>query len=58
MIWRELRAMAPSFTASSAEEAVRRELASVCFRILGNTAVFKEAEETAEFLTERGFSHV
>ena len=58
MIFGELKAMAPSFTAESAHEAVKKELASVCERILGNTAVFKTQAETAQFMIEKaGFIH-
>ena len=55
MIYAELQAMAPSFTKESAHEAVKRELASVCERILGNTAVFPTQEETAQFMQKAGF---
>ena len=55
MVYRELQAMAPSFTAESAHEAVKRELASICERILGNTAVFKTQPETAQFMQKAGF---
>ena len=55
MIYAELQAMAPSFTKETAHEAVKRELASVCERILGNTAVFPTQEETAQFMQKAGF---
>ena len=35
---------------ASVQAAVRRELGSVCARILENTAVFKDPATTAEFL--------
>ena len=57
MIYAELKAMAPSFTKETAHEAVKRELASVCERILGNTAVFKTQPETAQFLIEKAGIH-
>ncbi len=38
------------------EERIREELASVCERILKNTAVFATHAETAEFLRGAGFS--
>ncbi|MGN0822285.1 MAG: galactose-1-phosphate uridylyltransferase [Candidatus Gallimonas sp.] len=55
MIFGEMKAMRPSFNKEQAEEAVKEELASVCERILGNTAVFATAEETANFMKEAGF---
>ncbi len=57
LVFNEMKAMQPSFTKEEARAATKRELASVCERILHNTAVFKTPEETAQFLTERGFSH-
>lgn len=58
MIFREMKAMGASFTAESAHEAVKKELASVCERILENTAVFKTQAETAQFMIEKaGFLH-
>lgn len=57
MVFSEMKAMAPSFTKETAHEAVRRELASVCERILGNTAVFKTQPETAQFMQKAGFLH-
>ena len=47
--------MVPSFTKETAHEAVKKELASVCERILGNTAVFKTQSETAQFMQKAGF---
>ena len=58
MIFSELKAMAPSFTKKTAHEAVKRELASVCERILANTAVFATPAETAEFMQKAGFTYV
>lgn len=55
MIFSEMKAMAPSFTKETAHEAVKKELASVCERILGNTAVFKTQPETAQFMQKAGF---
>lgn len=57
MIFGELKAMRPSFTKEEADRAVERELASVCERILRNTAVFKTHEQTAEFLRRLGFEN-
>ena len=58
MVFSEMKGMAPSFTKESARDAVKKELASVCERILGNTAVFKTPSETAEiFMKKAGFLH-
>ena len=58
MIFGEMKAMRPSFNKETAHEAVKKELASVCERILLNTAVFKTQKETAQFLIEKaGFIH-
>ncbi len=40
---------------AEAEAMMREELASICERILQNTAVFATAEDTAKFLKELGF---
>lgn len=40
------------------QAAVRDELGSVCFRILGNTAVFKKKSETLDFLESIGFERL
>ena len=47
-----------NFTEESAEVAVQRELASICERILKNTAVFETPAHTAEFLKEIGFYEI
>ncbi len=58
MVFGEMKAMGPVFTEQTAHEAVKKELASVCERILGNTAVFKTQAETAQFMIEKaGFVH-
>ena len=36
-------------------EAMRKELGSICNRILENTAVFKDKKQTVKFLTDLGF---
>ena len=46
------------FTEESAEAAIRGELASICERILQNTAVFETLKDTAEFLKEIGFYEI
>ena len=39
----------------SVHSAVKKELGSVCNRILENTAVFKDKKDTVEFMREMGF---
>lgn len=58
MIYAELRAQRETFTEEEAKRAIGRELASVCERILKNTAVFATHRETAEFMKEIGFYEV
>ncbi len=56
MIFDEIKSLcAGDFSADNVHCAVRRELGSVCARILENTAVFKDKEYTVEFLKELGF---
>jgi UDPglucose--hexose-1-phosphate uridylyltransferase len=57
MIFEEMKAMRETFTAEQAAQAVKDELASVCERILDNTAVFKTHSQTAEFLKLKGFEN-
>ncbi len=57
LVFNEMKAMRETFTEEEAKEATKAELASVCERILQNTAVFKTPEETAKFLLERGFEN-
>ena len=38
-----------------AREAMKAELGSICFRILENTAVFKDKRQTVKFLNDLGF---
>lgn len=39
----------------NAHEAMKKELGSICNRILENTAVFKDKKQTVKFLTDLGF---
>ena len=50
MVYDELKAMRKTFTKEQAAEAMQKELASVCSRILKNTAVFECGEDTLKFL--------
>ncbi|XCB30522.1 galactose-1-phosphate uridylyltransferase [Arcanobacterium hippocoleae] len=55
LVWNELREMLGDETdRSAAESAIRKELGSICERILENTAVFKDKETTVEFLSSIG----
>ena len=57
MVFGELRErVGDSHDPELIKEAVRAELGSVCARILGNTAVFKDKNQTVEFLLDLGFS--
>lgn len=58
MIFSELRAQRDTFTEDEAKQAIGRELASVCERILKNTAVFATHRETAEFMKGIGFYEI
>ncbi len=40
---------------SNVEECIKRELGSVCYRILENTAVFKDRKYTIKFMEDLGF---
>ncbi len=54
-IYEELKTLTPHRpTEEQAREAIKKELGSVCRRILENTAVFKTHKQTAEFLTATG----
>lgn len=43
-----------ALNAVNVDEAMKKELASVCARILDNTAVFKDKEQTVAFLKDAG----
>lgn len=56
MIYDEIVALcAGDYSAENVSLAVRRELGSVCRRILENTAVFKDRADTVRFAQELGF---
>ncbi len=55
MVFEEAAARVKERTKAGVDRAMEEELASVCERILGNTAVFKTQQETAEFLRGVGF---
>lgn len=58
MIYEEIANTAGRFTEEEAQAAIDEELASVCERILRNTAVFKTHRETAEFMKGLGFYEI
>lgn len=58
LVYDEAKGLLKDRTLSSAKEAVRKELGSICYRILENTAVFKTYAETEEFLKGLGFENV
>lgn len=45
-------------TEEAVRQSVREELGSVCYRILENTAVFKNKSDTLEFLERIGFNRI
>lgn len=57
LVWRELtRGLKGSRDRETIRAAIRDELGSVCFRILGNTAVFPSKELTRRFLEGLGMT--
>ena len=55
--WGELaETLAGNHDREAIHQAVRDELGSVCYRILGNTAVFKQKATTQTFLESLGFA--
>lgn len=57
MVFAELRErVAGSHDPEAIAAAVREELGSVCARILDNTAVFQDKNQTVDFLVELGFT--
>ena len=56
MIYEETKALCKSdYSAENVDKAMRAELASVCYRILENTAVFKDKTQTVEFMKQEVF---
>lgn len=50
MVYAEVKKMG-----GDVHQAMQKELASICSRILNNTAVFKDKKQTVQFLTNIGF---
>lgn len=55
MVRKETEALAALHNAGGVHEAMQKELASICYRILQNTAVFKSQAQMTAFLEEIGF---
>lgn len=55
MIYDETKALVKDWTAEGVHAAMQDELGSVCYRILQNTAVFKDEQQTIRFLEGIGF---
>ena len=56
MVYDEVSAMCDkNATAQQIHAAMQDELGSICYRILQNTAVFKQEEQTIAFLEGIGF---
>ena len=56
LVYKEASALYSERPAEGADAAIRRELGSICRRILQNTAVFKDKRLTVKFLEELGFA--
>lgn len=56
LVYDETRAIYTSAPEQGAHAAMRKELGSICNRILENTAVFKDKKLTVEFLKELGYT--
>lgn len=54
-VYDETKALVKEFTPEGVHAAMQDELGSICYRILQNTAVFKDERQTIEFLKEIGF---
>ncbi len=55
LVYDETKELYESGEYSDVHAAMREELGSICSRILENTAVFKDKEQTAEFVKNLGF---
>ena len=54
MIYEEIKDLCKGdFSAENVDKATKAELASVCYRILENTAVFKDVAQTVKFMKEQ-----
>lgn len=57
LVYDEIVAIYNTNKAAGIAAAIRAELGSVCSRILGNTAVFKDKKQTVQFLLDLGFEN-
>ena len=55
LVYEETKALYESGKYSDIHSAMREELGSICYRILENTAVFKEEKDLKLFLKTAGF---
>ncbi len=55
LVYQEAKALYESEKYSDIHKAMQEELGSICYRILENTAVFKEENYLLEFLQGAGF---
>ena len=55
LVYEEAKQLCNASPAEGAAAAIRRELGSICGRILENTAVFKDRQLTVNFMEELGF---
>lgn len=55
LVYSEAKAIYEGDKAGGAHAAMQRELGSICGRILQNTAVFKDKQQTVKFMQELGF---
>ncbi len=56
LVYTETKALYEGGKFANAHAAMQEELGSVCYRILENTAVFKEEKDLLKFLKELGFT--
>ena len=55
LVYNETQALYKSGKYADIHTTMQEELGSICYRILENTAVFKEEKDLLNFLTEAGF---
>ena len=56
MVYDEIKALCNNdYSLDNIEAQIKEELGSICYRILGNTAVFKDDKYTIKFMEDLGF---
>lgn len=55
LVYDEVKQIYANDKKSGVRSAIRKELGSICSRILDNTAVFKDKKQTVRFLSDLGF---